>query len=51
MTYFGCNLSNVNSLKYISMNNQELMKQDTEWYKADKCKCRLDASVCNNKQS
>ena len=21
-----------------------------EWYKAGKCKCRLDASVCNNKQ-
>ena len=30
MTYFGCNLSNVNSLKCISMNNQELMKQDTQ---------------------
>ena len=21
-----------------------------EWYKTCKCKCRLDASVCNNKQ-
>ena len=30
MTYFGCNLSNVNLLKCISMNNQELMKQDTQ---------------------
>ena len=23
MMFFGCNLSNVNSLKYVSMNNQE----------------------------
>ena len=21
-----------------------------EWYKTCKCKCRLDATVCNNKQ-
>ena len=26
------------------------MKQDIEWYETCKCKCRLDASVCNNKQ-
>ena len=26
------------------------MKQDIEWHKTCKCKCRLDASVCNNKQ-
>ena len=26
------------------------MKQDTEWHETCKCKCRLDASVCNNKQ-
>ena len=26
------------------------MKQDIEWNETCKCKCRLDASVCNNKQ-
>ena len=26
------------------------MKQDIEWHETCKCKCRLDASVCNNKQ-
>ena len=26
------------------------MKQDTEWHETCKCKCRLDASACNNKQ-
>ena len=26
------------------------MKQDTEWHEMCKCKCRLDASVSNNKQ-
>ena len=24
--------------------------RNTEWQKTYKCKCRLDASVCNNKQ-
>ena len=111
MTSFSFNLSNVNSLKCVSMNNQEckirteiinvntnepmfylysvkinkckgscntindpyakLCVTDTtkninvkvfnlmsrtnetrhlEWHKTCKCKCRLDASVCNNKQ-
>ena len=27
---------------------QKLMKQDIEWHETCKCKCRLDASVCNN---
>ena len=109
--FFGCNLSNVNSLKCISMKNQEwkvrpqivninsdelvffpfsiktskcsgscndindpqgklcvsdvvkninlkvfnLMSRTNEirhikWHETCKCKCRLDASVCNNKQ-
>ena len=110
MTFFSFNLSNVNSLEYVSMNNQEckirseisvstnepmfylyniktnkcksscntindpyakicvpdiiknisvevfnLMSRTNEtrhikWHKTCKCKCRLDASVCNNKQ-
>ena len=25
-------------------------EQDIEWHETCKCKCRLDASVCNNKQ-
>ena len=110
--FFGCNLSSVNPLECISMNNQEckvrpeivnvnsnepvfypfsiktskrsgscnnindpyaklcvpdvikninlkvfnLMSRTNEtrhvkWHKTCKCKCRLDANVCNNKQS
>ena len=30
--------------------NREIMKQDIKWYDTSKCKCRLGASVCNNKQ-
>ena len=26
------------------------MKQDIKWHETCKCKCKLDASVCNNKQ-
>ena len=26
------------------------MKQDIKWHETCKCKCRLDGSVCNNKQ-
>ena len=26
------------------------MKQDIKWHETCKCKCRLGASVCNNKQ-
>ena len=26
------------------------MKKDIKWLETCKCKCRLDASVCNNKQ-
>ena len=31
----------------MSRNNET---RDIEWHKTCKCKCRLDASVCNNKQ-
>ena len=55
---------NVNFLKCVSMNNQEckinvkvfnLVSRTNEtrfikWHKTCKCKCRLDGSVCNNKQ-
>ena len=92
MTFFNFNLSNVNSLECVSMNNQEckikseIINDSTnesmfypysikinkckgscnaindpyvsrtnetrhiEWLKTCKCKCRLDSSVCNNKQ-
>ena len=109
MIIFGCNASNINSLKYASISNQKckirpeitnitvmnlyfilkmlknvvtvviisvidmqnhvllmclkivsvkvfnLMSRTNEarhikWHKTCKCKCRLDASVCNNKQ-
>ena len=111
MIFFGCNVLNVNPLKFVSMNNQEykirpetinansneplfypnsikvnkysgscnnrsypyaklcvldvvkninvkvfnLMSRTTgtrhiEWHETCKCKCRLDASVSNNKQ-
>ena len=26
------------------------MKQDMKWHKTCKCRCKLDASICNNKQ-
>ena len=26
------------------------MKQDIKWHEICKCKCRIDASVCNKKQ-
>ena len=111
MMFFGCNLSYVNPLQYVSMNNHECKvrpeivnvtsnkpvfypfsvktnkysgscnnindpyaklcvpdvvkninikvfnlisrtneTRDIEWNETRKCKCRLDASVCNNKQ-
>ena len=38
---------NVNSFNLISRTNET---RYIEWHKTCKCKCRLDASVCNNKQ-
>ena len=44
--------SSINSLSWELMKKecQELMKQDIKWHETSKCKCRLNASVCNNKQ-
>ena len=38
---------NVNFLNLISRTNKT---RHIKWHKTCKCKCRLDASVCNNKQ-
>ena len=38
---------NVNVFNLISRTNET---RHIEWHKTCKCKCRLDASVCNNKQ-
>ena len=39
-------------LKNISVKNINITDETIhiEWHKTCKCKCRLDASVCNNKQ-
>ena len=44
--------TSINSLSWELMKKerQELMKQDINWHETSKCKCRLNASVCNNKQ-
>ena len=39
---------NVKLFNIMSRNNET---RHIEWYKTCKCKCRLDASVCNNKQT
>ena len=38
---------NIKNFNLILRNNET---RHTEWYQTCKCKCRLDASVCNNKQ-
>ena len=38
---------NVKVFNIISRTNET---RHTEWHETCKCKCRLDASVCNNKQ-
>ena len=38
---------NVKVFNLMSWNNQT---KRIEWYETSKCKCKLDASVCNNKQ-
>ena len=47
-------LTGVNSLSCISMTNKECIwtneARHIKWHETCKCKCRLDESVCNNKQ-
>ena len=43
-------LSILDTFKNTNVKVFNLMKQGIEWHKTCKCKCRLDASVCNNKQ-
>ena len=56
LTVLSCvNPLSATSLGCISINNQECKARTNEtrhikWYETCKCKCRLDASVCNNKQ-
>ena len=38
---------NVNVFNLVSRTNET---RHIEWFETCKCKCRLDASVCNNKQ-
>ena len=38
---------NVKAFNLMSRTNET---RHTEWHKTCKCKCRLDASICNNKQ-
>ena len=44
-----------NAVKYLNVKVFNLMSRTNEtryikWHETCKCKCRLDASVCNNKQ-
>ena len=49
ITLFNFNPSNVNSLKCVLMSRANETSH-IKWHKICKCKCRLDASVCNNKK-
>ena len=43
------NIKNTN-VKVFNLMPRTSEARHTEWHKTCKCKCRLDASVCNNKQ-
>ena len=60
-SFFGCNVLNANPLcvpdvvKKLNVRVFNLVSRTNEirhikWHETCKCKCRLDASVCNNKQ-
>ena len=42
-------IKNIN-IKVCNLMSRTNEKRNIEWHKTCKCKCRLDASVCNNKQ-
>ena len=42
-------IKNIN-VKVFNLMSRTNEKRHIEWHKSCKCKCRLDASVCNNKQ-
>ena len=42
-------IKNIN-VKVFNLMSRINEKRHTEWHKTCKCKCRLDASVCNNKK-
>ena len=50
ITFINFNLSHVNSFECVSMNNETRPNETRhiKWHKTCKCRCRLDASICNN---
>ena len=38
------------NIKVFNLMSTAIETRQVKWYEACKCKCRLDASVCNNKQ-
>ena len=51
-----CNKSMIHILKYVFLRKLKTQMSSTnetrhkKWHKTCKCRCRLDASICNNKQ-
>ena len=45
-----CNNISDPMIKVFNLMSFSNQKRHIEWHKTCKCKCRLDASVCNNKQ-
>ena len=43
------NIKNIN-VRVFNLVSRTNETRHIEWYKTCKCKCRLDASICNNKQ-
>ena len=52
MMFLGYNISGVNSsnVKVLNLMSRTNEIRHIKWHETCKCKCRLDASVCNNKQ-
>ena len=48
---FFANLPNVNSIKCVSIKNQECIEtRHIKWHETCNCICRLDKIICNSKQ-